>query len=85
MRKKELLFTRVPLDAVTVITALPFLFAAGVIVTVRLAPLPPNTISATGTNTGLLLVAVNVRPAAPFAVPPIVTLITPVDTPAETL
>jgi hypothetical protein len=40
----------VPSLTVTVIVAEPFAFAAGVTVTVRLAPVPPNTMFAFGTN-----------------------------------
>jgi hypothetical protein len=40
----------VPSLTVTVIVAEPFKFATGVIVTVRLAPVPPNTMFAFGTN-----------------------------------
>ena len=42
-----------PSLTVTVMLAVPFWLAAGVTVTVRLAPLPPNTMFPLGTSVGL--------------------------------
>ena len=50
-----------PSLTVTVIVADPLWFAAGVTVTVRFAPLPPNTMFAFGTRVVLLEVPVRVR------------------------
>ena len=51
----------VPSLTVTVIVAVPLWFAAGVTVTVRLAPLPPKTMFASGTSVWFDEVAVTVR------------------------
>jgi hypothetical protein len=58
---KVVLVLTAPSLTLTVIVALPFWFAAGVTVTVRFAPLPPNTIFPFGTSVVLLLEAVTVR------------------------
>ena len=63
----------VPSPTVSVIVALPFWLLAGVTVTVQLAPLPPNTMFASGTNTVLLLLALNVRSATAVSSSPNVT------------
>ena len=51
---------------------------AGVTVTVRLAPLPPNTMFASGTSTVSLLLALNVRSATAVSSSPSVTANAPV-------
>ena len=48
--RKEVDVDKLPSFIVTVIVAVPVWFAAGVTVTVRLAPPPPNAMFATGTN-----------------------------------
>jgi hypothetical protein len=61
-----------PSSTVTVIVAVPFWFAAGVTVTVRFAPDPPNTIFAFGTNVVLLELPLTVKDAAAVSVSPTV-------------
>src|ERR1051325_8189762 len=53
--KENVLLAEPPLPSstVTVIAAVPKLFAAGVTVTVRLLPLPPKTMLVFGTSAGL--------------------------------
>src|ERR1043166_3488386 len=48
----------------TVIVATPLWLAAGITVTVRLAPLPPNTMLLVGTSAGLEEPLLKVRPPA---------------------
>ena len=52
-----------PSDTVIVMVAVPLWLPAGVIITVRLAPVPLKTMLASGTTVVLLDAAVNVRPA----------------------
>ena len=52
-----------PSDTVIVMVAVPLWLPAGVMVTVRLAPVPPMTMLASGTTVVLLDAAVKVRPA----------------------
>src|SRR6267143_2540075 len=63
---------------VTVIVALPFWLAAGLTVTVRLAPLPPNTMFALGTSVGLDELPLTVRLPAALSASPTVNAIAPV-------
>src|ERR1044071_5545316 len=65
---KLVLVLAVPSLTVNVIVAVPFWFAAGVTVTVRLDPLPPNTMFAVGIRVGLEEVPLNVRLRAPVLV-----------------
>ena len=53
VNKKLALLAAAPSLTVMVIVALPNWFAAGVTVTVRMAPLPPKTMFALGTRVGL--------------------------------
>ena len=65
----------VPLSAsvtVTVIVAVPNWLASGVTVTVRFAPLPPNTMFALGTRAGFDELPVTVRSAAAVSTSPTV-------------
>ena len=55
-----------------VTTAVPDCLFAGVIATVRLAPVPPNTTLALGTSVGLELTALSVSPLAPCSASPTV-------------
>jgi hypothetical protein len=68
----------VPSPTVTVIVDEPAWFAAGVTVTVRLAPLPPNTTFAFGTTVVSDEVADTVRLAAAVSTSPTVTASAPV-------
>ena len=68
----------VPSLTVTVICALPVLFAAGVTFTVRFAPLPPKTMFAFGTNVVEDELAESVKLDAAVSASPIVTAITAV-------
>jgi hypothetical protein len=68
-----------PSFTVTVIVAVPVCPAAGVTVTVRLAPDPPNTILALGISTGLDDAALNCRFAAATCASPTVNGIGPVE------
>ena len=52
-----------PSDTVIVMVEVPLWLPAGVIITVRFAPVPPKTMLASGTTVALLDAAVNVRPA----------------------
>ncbi len=67
-----------PSLTVTVIVAVPLWFAAGVTVTVRLAPLPPNTMFAVGTSVGLDELPLSVRLPAAVSASPTVKAIAPV-------
>ena len=60
-------------------TAVPFCWAAGVTVTVRLAPLPPNAMLAAGTSAGLEELPVTVRLPAAVSASPTVKAKAPVD------
>ena len=60
------------------IVAVPDWFAAGVIVTVRFAPLPPNTMLAVGTSAVFDEPPVIVSDAAAVSMSPTVKLIAPV-------
>ena len=65
VRTNESLSVSAPSLTVTVMVDVPVTPVAGVTVTVRLPPEPPNTTFATGTSVVLLLAALNVRlPAA---------------------
>jgi hypothetical protein len=68
-----------PSFTVTVIVAVPVCPAAGVTVTVRLAPDPPNTIFALGISTGLDDAALNCRFAAATLASPTVNGTGPVE------
>src|SRR5688572_25529806 len=59
-----------PSDTVTVIVDVPLWLPAGVIVTVRFAPVPPNTILAVGTTAVLLDTPVSVRSAGSVSASP---------------
>ena len=63
---KVSLVVLVPSFTLTVIVVVPFAFGAGVIVTVRLAPLPPNTMLAFGTSVVLLEVPLTVSEPGSF-------------------
>ena len=70
-----------PLSAsvtVTVIVAVPNWFASGVTVTVRFAPLPPNTMFALGTNAVFDELPVTARAAAAVSTSPTVNANAPV-------
>src|SRR5439155_3811293 len=68
-----------PSFTVTVMVALPVCPAAGVTVTVRLAPLPPNTIFPRGTSPGLDDAALNCRFAGAISASPTVNAMGPVE------
>ena len=68
-----------PSFTVTVMVVLPVCPAAGVTVTVRLAPLPPNTIFPLGTSPGLDDTALNCRFAGAVSASPTVNGIGPVE------
>ena len=68
----------VPSETVTVTVAAPLRLATGVAMTVRLAPLPPNTRLASGSKLGLLEAALTVRSAALLSTSPMVNAIAPV-------
>src|SRR4051794_33283614 len=61
-----------PSSTVNVIVAAPVCTAAGVTVTVRSAPLPPNTMLASGTNAGLDEAAVTVNASTDVSASPTV-------------
>ena len=63
---------------VTVIVVVPLCPVAGVIVTVRFAPLPPKTMFASGTNVVLLDEPVTVSAPTLLSISPIVKPIAPV-------
>ena len=75
----ESLAVNTPSLTVTVIVVLPNRFAAGVTVTVRLAPLPPSTTFASGTRVVFDDARVTVRLPAAVSASPIVNAIGPVD------
>src|SRR5215831_7487083 len=72
LRRKVVLVVSVPSLTVTVIVADPFWPAAGVSVTVRLAPLPPNTTLAFGTSVVFDEVPLTVRFATGVSTSPTV-------------
>src|SRR4051812_37942818 len=72
VRIKLVLVVACPSPTLTVIVAVPLWLAAGVTVTVRLAPLPPNTIPVSGTRVGLDEPLLKVRLAAAVSTSPIV-------------
>src|SRR4051812_46944559 len=76
---KLLLALYCPSLTITVIVAVPFWFAAGVTVTVRFAPAPPNTTLATGTRVGLDEPRVKIRFAAAVSASPMVKPSAPVE------
>ena len=67
---------------VTVIVAVPVWFGAGVTVTVRLAPVPPKTMLATGTRVELVVAPVSVRLPAAVSASPTVSANGPTAVPA---
>ncbi len=67
-----------PSETNNVMVVVPVALAAGVSVTVRLAPLPPSTMLAFGTRAGLLEVAVTVKDAAAVSRSPTVKAMAPV-------
>ena len=67
-----------PSLTVTVIIAVPLWLAAGVTVTVRFEPVPPNTMFAAGTNVGLDEPPLRVRLVAGVSLSAIVNGIGPV-------
>src|ERR1051325_1434915 len=71
-----------PSLTVTLIVAVPVWLAAGVTVTVRLPPLPPKTMFASGTNVGLDELPLRVKLPAAVSTSPTVKLIGPTATPA---
>ena len=75
---KVVLVLAVPSFTLTVIVALPLWFAAGVTITVRFAPLPPNTMFPFGINAALLLEALIVREETGVSTSPIVNATAPV-------
>jgi hypothetical protein len=78
--RKLMLVLLGPSFTVTVMVALPVCPAAGVIVTLRLAPpLPPNTIFPAGTSPGLDDTALNCRFAAATSASPTVNAMGPVE------
>ena len=79
VRRKLLEVVAVPSLTLRVMTAVPFCWAAGVTVTVRLAPLPPNAILAAGTSAGLEELPVTVRLPAAVSASPTVKAKVPVD------
>ena len=76
---KRLLPVNAPSLTVTVIVAVPFWFAAGITVTVRLAPLPPNAMFPLGTTVTSDELPLTVRLPAPVSTSPTVKLIGPAD------
>src|SRR5215208_1739487 len=68
----ESLVVKGPSFTFTVIVAVPVWLAAGVMVTVRLLPLPPKTIALGGTSPGLDETLLNCRLAADVSASPIV-------------
>jgi hypothetical protein len=75
---KVVLVLAVPSFTLIVIVALPLWFAAGVTVTVRFAPLPPNTMFPFGISVALLLEAVTVREETGVSWSPTVNVTAPV-------
>ena len=72
----------VPSPTVSVMSAEPDCPVTRVTVTVRFAPLPPNTTLATGTSAVLLDPAVSVKAAAAVSTSPTVTVRGPTAVPA---
>jgi hypothetical protein len=72
MRRKSLSAVSAPSLTVRVIVVVPKASAAGVIVTVRPAPLPPKTMLLTGTSAVFELVALTVRSATAVSASPTV-------------
>ena len=68
----------VPSSTLTVIVVVPFAFGAGVIVTVRLAPLPPKTMLPFGTSVVLLEVPLTMSEPGAVSTSPTVKPIAPV-------
>src|SRR5213078_4033774 len=79
---KLLLVLALPSLTDTVMVAVPVCAAVGVTVTVRLAPLPPKTMLALGTNVGLDEFPLSVRLLNGVSISPTVKLIGPVVLPA---
>ena len=75
--KKLVLLLSCPSLTVTVIVAEPFWLVAGVTVTVRFAPLPPNTTFALGTSVVLEELPLTVKLPAAVSASPTVKLIGP--------
>src|SRR5882672_6172580 len=69
-----------PSFTVTVMVLVPFMFGAGVTVTVRFAPLPPNTMLFNGTSAGFDEPALNCKFAAATCASPMVNGIAAVGT-----
>ncbi len=69
---------KAPSLTVTVIVLVPVCPAAGVTLTVRLAPLPPKTIPLSGTSAGLLEVPLTVKLPTAVSMSPTVNPIAPV-------
>ena len=85
--KRNLVRVEPKLSSVTVIAmlAVPDRLARGVTVTVRLFPLPPNTMLASGTNAGFDEVPKTVRSSAEVPESVIVNGMAPVDAPSLTV
>ena len=75
---KVVLLLAVPSFTFTVIVAFPFWFGAGVTITVRFAPLPPNTMFPFGISVALLLEAVIVSELSGVSWSPTVNATAPV-------
>ena len=75
MTKVSTAVSPAPSSTVIVIVAVPVWLVAGVMVTVRLAPLPPNVMFPFGTSVVLLEVPLRVRLLAAVSASPIVKLI----------
>jgi hypothetical protein len=78
VRPKLVGVLRPPSLTVIVIVAVPLWFAAGVTLTDRFAPLPPNAMLAFGTSVGLLELPLRVRFPAVVSLSPTVNAIAPV-------
>src|SRR6266487_6194146 len=78
VRRKLLLARNCPSLTLTVIVALPVWPVAGVTVTVRVVPLPPNTMLFSGTSVGLDELPLNVKLPAAVSTSPIVKFNGPV-------
>src|SRR2546430_14059211 len=78
---KLLLVLALPSLTVTVMVAVPTCAAAGVTVTVRLAPLPPKTMLAFGTNVGLDEFLLSVRLLNAVSTSPTVNAMAPIGAP----
>ena len=66
---------RLPSPTVMVMVELPLPVVAGVMTTVRLAPLPPNTMFASGTNAGFDELAASARLPGGVSASPMVNAI----------